>query len=76
MMDSFDTAENLVADYSSRSLDSSPKPGFDGVKSLIAGQRVSWSDWQKIDRAERELGVKAGKPRVKFQSIADMLSVI
>jgi ferredoxin--NADP+ reductase len=37
---------------------------------------VTFNDWEKIDAAEIERGKKAGKPREKFTSVEEMLSVL
>ena len=46
----------------------------------ILGQKgvrvVSFDDWQRIDAAEKERGQKAGKPREKFVSVAEMLEML
>ena len=36
---------------------------------------VSFSDWEKIDEAERERGEAKGKPREKIVDIEEMLNV-
>ncbi len=37
---------------------------------------VSFEDWQRIDAAEIERGVKKGKPREKFTHIEEMLGIL
>ena len=37
---------------------------------------VDWSDWQKIDTAEKKRGKVWGKEREKFTSIKEMLEVL
>jgi ferredoxin/flavodoxin---NADP+ reductase len=37
---------------------------------------VSFQDWKKIDAAEIERGKAAGKPREKFTSVSEMMSVL
>lgn len=39
-------------------------------------RRVSWGDWERIDRAERERGSRRGKEREKFASVREMLGVL
>jgi ferredoxin--NADP+ reductase len=34
---------------------------------------LDWQGWRAIDAAERQLGSEAGRPRVKFVDVADML---
>ncbi len=37
---------------------------------------VSYQDWLKLDRLEQERGKTAGRPRVKFTAVADMLAAL
>jgi len=37
---------------------------------------VTWSDWQKIDRAEVERGQALGKPRENFTHVGEMLELL
>jgi ferredoxin--NADP+ reductase len=37
---------------------------------------VTYADWKKIDQAELANGEEAGRPRVKFTTIDDMLAVL
>lgn len=37
---------------------------------------VSWSDWLKIDKVEKERGHETGKPREKIQTIDGMLRIL
>jgi len=37
---------------------------------------VELKDWERIDKAEREIGEKRGKVREKFVSVEDMLKVL
>jgi adrenodoxin-NADP+ reductase len=51
--------------------------GWDGIKDNVTGIRpLSWSDWKKIDEAERARGKSKGKEREKFQSVEEMLKVL
>ena len=36
-------------------------------------QHITWSDWQRLDALEVERGRAAGRPRVKFTRVEDML---
>jgi ferredoxin/flavodoxin---NADP+ reductase len=36
---------------------------------------IDWRGWRAIDTAERQRGVEASRPRIKFVDIADMLTV-
>lgn len=85
MTDAFVTAEAMIADWNEpgRPLDdvASTKAGWEGVQSEAqnAGihlKPVTWIDWLKIDRAERERGTALGKPREKFGRVQEMLQAI
>lgn len=55
------------------------KSGWDGVKGELGSppfRVVTWSDWHKIDNAEKERGRQAGKDSEKFASITEMLSLL
>lgn len=38
-------------------------------------ERVDWQGWLAIDEAERRRGEQAGRPRIKFVDLAEMLGV-
>lgn len=53
--------------------------GWEGVKQEAgpdAARAVTWDQWRKIDKAEKENGQKNGKLREKFQRTSDMLAVV
>lgn len=58
------------------------KRGWEGVKAAAEDAElnlrpVSWEDWTKIDKVERERGaMNGGKPREKIVSVEDMLRVL
>jgi ferredoxin--NADP+ reductase len=39
-------------------------------------QHISWSDWQRLDALEIERGRAAGRPRVKFTRVDEMLAAL
>ena len=39
-------------------------------------QYLSWPDWQRLDALEVDLGRAAGRPRVKFVRVEDMLAAL
>ena len=69
MEDAFATAEAIAEDWGSRE---SSKHGWGAVKGLVP-RRIDWKGWLRIDAAEVALGRRNGKPRKKFQSVAEML---
>jgi ferredoxin--NADP+ reductase len=75
--DSVATVASVLADLPS--LDSGPKPGAEGLTSLLSGRGprvVSYDDWLAIDQAEVTRGAPMGKPREKFARIEEMLEVL
>ncbi|KAK2742821.1 NADPH-adrenodoxin reductase [Myotisia sp. PD_48] len=53
--------------------------GWEGVRSeaeKLGLQPTSWSDWEKIDRVEKERGQAKGKIREKITEVGDMLQVL
>ncbi|KAG5921508.1 hypothetical protein E4U42_005810 [Claviceps africana] len=84
MEDAFITAEAIVQDWMSgvqflRSDRDGEALGWEGLKhedGVCAELAVSWDQWLKIDRAEKQRGKERGKQREKFSSIKDMLAVL
>ncbi|RDA87253.1 hypothetical protein CP532_1302 [Ophiocordyceps camponoti-leonardi (nom. inval.)] len=85
MQDAFLTADAIIGDWlaGARFLraehEGSPAGGWEAVRQEAgadAAFAVSWDQWLKIDAAERSRGKSCGKPREKFTSVKDMLSVI
>ena len=73
----FETASHILADLESRKLDE--RPGSQLVLKLLQERNVkvvSFSDWQKIDQFEKQLGEKIGKPREKLVNEHEMLDVV
>lgn len=88
MTDAFQTAEAIVEDWKrkvaqqSSAEESSPgvlsQAGWKGVQTdadilKLPLRPVHWDNWQSIDRAEKNMGLKKGKPREKFGSVTEML---
>jgi adrenodoxin-NADP+ reductase len=83
MSDAFSTAESITEDWYAHSqfLNNGKGSGlgWEGVKDEAEKRgcrRVTWSDWKKIDAAEKSLGQEKGKEREKFIKIEDMLAVL
>ncbi|MCJ1251379.1 NADPH-adrenodoxin reductase [Trapelia coarctata] len=54
------------------------KEGWDALKDEVEARgvrSVSWEDWERIDRAEKDRGRARGKEREKFASVDEMLRV-
>ncbi|CAJ0956160.1 unnamed protein product [Ranitomeya imitator] len=80
MTDSFDTAQALLEDIKSGTLNFSyPRAGASAIRELLllrGVQTVSFSDWEKIDAAEIAQGLEAGKPREKILDTEEMLQLV
>ncbi len=75
---SVETVECLLHDLT-RLDDGNKKAGADAVLSILNDKKhryINYDEWQKIDAKEIERGKIKGKPREKYTSIRDMLSVI
>jgi len=84
MTDAFSTADTILADMGGQhALLNSPGRstglGWEGVR-MEARERglrtTSWSDWERIDVVEREVGKEKGKLREKFGRVEEMLEVV
>jgi len=79
MFNAFSTADLIASDLSSSS---SPAKASEGdIESMIERYRegkkvVSWKEWERIDRVERERGREKGKLREKITSVEEMLRII
>jgi len=73
-----ESAEQLLADHAAGHL---PAPHGDraALDALLAARGVrvvTFADWQKIDQLEVEQGKAAGRPRLKFTRIDEMLEAL
>ena len=81
MLDAFASAESIAMDWQARLpflVGEGDKRGWDGLSQEQKGgtRRVSWQDWLKIDKAEKEAGMRKGKEREKFSSVEEMMAVL
>ncbi len=79
MEDAFATAEAIASDWQAKKPFLTGHDGWDGVKreAHARGLRsIGWSDWLKIDIAEKARGKEKGKQREKFTNVSDMLRVL
>ncbi len=77
-VDAQETVERLLEDFKGGRL---AKPANDrsSLKSLLASRQadlVGRDGWRAIDQAERQRGKAAGRPRVKFTSVDEMIAVV
>ncbi|KAL3474992.1 hypothetical protein BJX99DRAFT_230702 [Aspergillus californicus] len=85
MTDAFSTADAIAADivksggFLLNAANKGTGLGWEGVRAEAARhdlRATSWEDWERIDRAERELGSKKDKPREKFGRVEEMLGAL
>lgn len=84
MQDAFETGDSIVQDWLSGlhflpTSEANLAAGWEGVRAQVgssASKRVSWDDWHRIDRAEKERGKAMGKEREKFTSTKAMLEAL
>lgn len=83
MEDAFSTGDAIAADWNSGAsflVGDGSAAGWDGLRTEVDSRRncrvITWDDWRKIDKAERERGLRLGKEREKFTSTSEMLSAV
>lgn len=87
MQDAFTSADVITRDWESgvpfmndaAGEEKSTRLGWDAVKEEVEAEGVrplSWTDWKRIDEAEKARGKEKGKEREKFASIAEMLQTL
>ncbi|KAI0458696.1 hypothetical protein F5B21DRAFT_402799 [Xylaria acuta] len=79
MEDAFSTGDAIAADWTAETpfLNSEESRGWEGLRTEVDKDKcrvIYWDDWKKIDKAERERGLLAGKEREKFTSTDEMLA--
>ena len=77
--DSVETVEMLLEDVRSGQTWNPTQPNADAIHTLIQERQpdyVTFNDWLVLDEIEMERGRQAGRSRVKFSSVEDMLSVL
>ena len=73
--DGFEVAETIFATLGAGDSDRAGGEGLDALLASRGARPVAFSDWQKIEAAETGRA-RAGSPREKFTSIADMLTAL
>ncbi|KAG4220514.1 hypothetical protein PC116_g31008 [Phytophthora cactorum] len=79
MEDAFSTADAIASDWSSDApfLKGESSSGWEALRAGVEHGKcrvIQWDDWRKIDKAERERGLRLGKEREKFTSTTEMIS--
>jgi ferredoxin--NADP+ reductase len=77
--DSQATVNKLLEDAANRHLLQPQEPARDALDALVRERQpnlVTYSDWLIIDAAEQERGQALGRPRLKFDSVEEMLAAL
>lgn len=72
MMESFDTANNVLEDLNNGIYN---KPTKDGGEVAIPDHAVTWEGWTKLNQHELEDGEKLHKARNKVPTVSEMLRI-
>ena len=87
MEDAFSTADVIARDWEENALflngntvsDGRKATGWNSLKQEAERRglkRVDWNNWEVIDKAEKENGIRRGKEREKFSTVREMLKVL
>jgi ferredoxin--NADP+ reductase len=77
--DAQETVNCMVEDIAAGNCFQPEAPDVGAMKALLEERQpeaVSYEDWLKIDQAEQAAGEEVHRPRVKFTSVEDMLSLL
>lgn len=77
--DAAETVECMLEDFDNGAVLDPDYPDPMAAQQLIRDRKpnfVSYEDWLRLDEIERERGKEAGRPRVKFTTVEEMLAVI
>jgi ferredoxin--NADP+ reductase len=77
--DAVETAETMLADALAGEMLAPSHPSRAELDALLAERSVevvTYADWQILDRLEQEAGAVAGRPRVKFSRVEDMMAAL
>jgi ferredoxin--NADP+ reductase len=81
--DAQETVDAMLADLAPSSNGAGPahtpeRPDAAAIETLLRARQpalVTYAGWEAIDRHERQLGARAGRPRVKLTDIEEMLRI-
>jgi ferredoxin/flavodoxin---NADP+ reductase len=77
--DSVETAEMLLEDARNGKVLSPTAPSHEAVESLLRQRGVNvvtYADWQLLDALEQSNGAAAGRPRLKYTRVEEMLDAL
>jgi len=75
--DAKETVELMISDVANDLTLRPPHPGSDEAEEMIRQKQpdyFSYADWKHLDQLEIERGQAAGRPRLKFTRVEDMLA--
>ena len=73
-----ETVGCMVEDLAAGQINMPEDPSAEGAQQLIEARQpnaISYPEWLRIDAEETSRGEAAGRPRVKFTDIAEMVSI-
>jgi ferredoxin--NADP+ reductase len=77
--DALETVNCMVEDWAKGLYLQPAHPEAAAAKAMVRQKQpnyVSYADWQKLNEIEVSKGEKSGRPRVKFTSIAEMMTAL
>jgi ferredoxin--NADP+ reductase len=77
--DSVETVQAMLADAEKGQALTPAQPEPDCIEKLVRERQprfVTYADWLKLDELELERGKAAGRPRVKFTTVDEMLKAL
>jgi ferredoxin--NADP+ reductase len=77
--DAAETVACMVEDLARNRVLAPPEPDAGAAEALVRQrqpQSISWADWQRLDALEVARGRAAGRPRVKFVRVEEMLAAL
>lgn len=77
--DAVETVDSMLADMAEEKTFVPSNPGMEESQALVASRQpryVTYQDWLKLDQMELARGKEAGRPRVKFTDVEEMLKAL
>jgi ferredoxin--NADP+ reductase len=74
--DAVSTVQKMAEDIAGKALPPRPRAAIDDLLASRKVRVVTWADWRRIDRLERERGEAMGKVRDKLTRLSDVLSAL
>jgi ferredoxin--NADP+ reductase len=74
--DAAGTVQKMTADLAGQASPARPRAAIDDLLVSRKVRVVTWADWRRIDRLERERGAVKGKVRDKLTRLSDVLSAL